>query len=134
MFVLHDLLVMLFHYRTDSGLKIKAQERKEFVIERHRDVHVFDSDLYMVDGRFQGCYLRDVRTSDPSDGRRDHSRAKAGHYVRLKPDTHVLGTRHPNSERFTVKSRQSRRFLQAWRLISWSALPCLNSDSRSARC
>ena len=61
--VLHDLLVMLFHDRTDSTLKIKAQKRKELVVERHRDVHIFDSDLYVVDGRFHGSGILAPKTA-----------------------------------------------------------------------
>jgi len=55
--VLHDMKLMLFEYGTNFAFNIKPQERKNLVIEGHRNAHVFDSDLDVVNDRFHGFYL-----------------------------------------------------------------------------
>ena len=52
MVVLHDLKLMRVYYRAHSAPQVKAQERKELIVEWRRHAHVFHSYLYVIDDRF----------------------------------------------------------------------------------
>ena len=48
MLVLHDMKLMLIYYGAAFVLDVKSQKRKELVVERYSDAHVFDG--YPVTG------------------------------------------------------------------------------------
>jgi hypothetical protein len=50
----YDMKLMLLYYGTDFILNVKPQNRKELIVEWHRNAHVFDGYLYVVNDRLHG--------------------------------------------------------------------------------
>ena len=54
MLVLHDMKLMLIYYGAAFFWMSNPKKRKELVVERLSDAHVFDGYLYVVNDRLHG--------------------------------------------------------------------------------
>ena len=64
--IFHDMKLMLLDYGTDFVLNAKPQSGKELIVEWHRDPHVFDGYLYVVNDRLHE-FLSIVAQSRPNE-------------------------------------------------------------------
>jgi len=64
--ILYDMKVMLLYYGADLLLNVKSQNGKQLIIEWHRNAHVFDGYLYVVNDRLHE-FLSIVAQSRPNE-------------------------------------------------------------------
>jgi len=58
--VLHDMKLMLIYYGAAFVLNVKSQKRKELIVERLSDAHVFDGYLYVVNDRLHEFQVANI--------------------------------------------------------------------------